>query len=187
MHFLMNLARERRMNNGSEREVWISLLKHRWTAQILNGSLCLDESQENMVILLTAQELNLRFGVMPWVPEEDLIFGLELYFSIHMCSYNLIAETAKLSVFFESLLTNHSLNSVVAATMQNIQPRAGDNIKDFTAINMWYERLDERYNFSLGPNILPMLTSDNLTQFEVLDPPYLRHNKGVVNELFGKT
>ena len=190
--FLMNLARERRMNNVSEREVWISLLKHRWTAQILNGSLCLDESQENMVILLTAQELNLRFGVMPWVPEEDLIFGLELYFSIHMCSYNLIAETAKLSVFFESLLTNHSLNSVVAATMQNIQPRAGDNIKDFTAINMWYQRLDERYNFSLESNILPLMTSDNLEHLKTLDPPYLQHHKGVINEdkmssLFGKT
>ena len=57
---------------------------------------------------------------------------------------------------FESLLTNENLNTVVAATMHTIQPRAGDNIKDFTAINMWYQRLEERYNFSLGPNILPL-------------------------------
>ena len=85
------------------------------------------------------------------------------------------------SVLFESLLTNHSLNSVVAATMENIQPRAGDNIKDFTAINMWYQRLDERYNFSLGSNILPLLTSDNLAQLARLDPPYLKDYTSGIN------
>ena len=57
--------------------------------------------------------------------------------------------------------------------MHNIQPRAGDNIKDFTAINMWYQRLDERYNVSLGPHVLGLLTSENLTQLTALDPPYL--------------
>ena len=59
--------------------------------------------------------------------------------------------------------------------MHNIQPRAGDNIKDFTAINMWYQRLDERYNFSLGPNILPLMTTDSLTKLEALDPPFLKN------------
>ena len=57
--------------------------------------------------------------------------------------------------------------------MHNIRPRAGDNIKDFTAINMWYQRLDVRYNVSLGPNVLGLLTSENLTQLTALDPPYL--------------
>ena len=78
--------------------------------------------------------------------------------------------------------------------MENIQPRAGDNIKDFTAINMWYERLDKRYNFSLAPAILPLLTSENLKQLETLFPPFLKENKTRVNDsqndnmsrLFGK-
>merc|ERR1711963_1129182 len=79
------------------------------------------------------------------------------------------------SKLFESLITSENLNAVVAATMHDIQPRAGDNIKDFTAINMWYQRLDERYNFFLGPNILPLLTSDSLTQLGTLDPPFLQN------------
>ena len=75
--------------------------------------------------------------------------------------------------------------------MENIQPRAGDNIKDFTAINMWYERLDERYNFSLGSNILPLMTTDNLEQLETLDPPYMNDLKAGINDgnmssLFGR-
>ena len=97
-------------------------------------------------------------------------------FAVHL------VETAKLSALFESLLTNHNLNTVVAATMENIQPRAGDNIKDFTAINMWYERLDERYNFSLGSNILPLMTTDNVIQLETLDPPFMKEIKAMIND-----
>ena len=141
----------------------------------------------------TAQELNLDDGVNSWVPDEDLVFGKELY-SILKCPSH-VAETAKLSQFFKHLLTNQSLHTVVASTLRNIQPMAGDNIKDFSAINMWYERLDKRYNFSLGSVILPLLKTDNLTRLAKLDPPYLKDFKARVDEnqlgnitkFFGKT
>ena len=58
--------------------------------------------------------------------------------------------------------------------MRNIQPMAGDNIKDFTAINMWYERLDERYNFSLGSVIHPLLDSESLLELKMLKPPFMK-------------
>ena len=85
-----------------------------------------------------------------------------------------------MSKLFESLITKENLNTVVAATMHNIQPRAGDNIKDFTVINMWYQRLDERYNFSLGPNILPMMTADNLPKLTALDPPFMQKSRDII-------
>ena len=133
------------------------------------------------MITKTSQELNLVCGFNAWVPDEDLILGMKLYSLVHDCPRHL-EEAVKLSLFFESLLTKHSLNTVVAATMHNIQPRAGDNIKDFTAINMGYQRLDERYNFSLGPNILPMLTSDNLAHLVTLNPPYLKNLDTSIHE-----
>ena len=105
--------------------------------------------------------------------------GMKLYSVLHYCPEKLI-EAAKLSKLFESLITKENLNTVVAATMHNIQPRAGDNIKDFTAINMWYQRLDERYNFSLGPNILPLMTTDMLTRLVSLHPPFL-HKEDLQN------
>ena len=146
------------------------------------------------VIYKTGQDLRLKYDWDPWISEEDLALGIELYSVLLYCPEQLV-EAAKLSAMFESLLTNHNLNTVVAATMENIQPRAGDNIKDFTAINMWYERLDERYNFSLGPNIVPLLTSDNLAHLASLDPPYLKDHKasidgrqyGNISTLSGKT
>ena len=66
--------------------------------------------------------------------------------------------------------------------MENIQPNAGDNIKDFTAINMWYERLDERYNFSLGSAILPLMTTDNLKEMETLYAPFMKEIKAMIND-----
>ena len=63
--------------------------------------------------------------------------------------------------------------------MHNIQPRAGDNIKDFTAINMWYQRLDEKYNFSLVDAILPLMTTDDMKQMEKLTPPFELENNGI--------
>ena len=100
-----------------------------------------------------------------------------------MIIYCQLIEATIPSSFFESLLINHNLNTVVAATMENIQPRAGDNIKDFTAINMWYERLDERYNFSLGSNIFPLMTSDNLKQLAMLDPPFMNKINSRINDV----
>ena len=123
-----------------------------------------------MTISGTKMDLGLKPGISSLISDEDLAFGIELYSVVHHCPSNIL-EAAKLSVFFESLLINHNLNTVVAATMHNIQP--SNNIEDFTAINMWYERLDKRYNFSLGPAIIGLMTSDNLVELTELDPPYL--------------
>ena len=181
-----NLVRESKIHKVERREIWKTILKYRWNIDILTNSPCLNETQVAEVIYKTGQDLNLKYDWNLWIPEEDLAFVTELYSALQYCPGNLV-ESAKLSVLFESLLTNHSLNTVVAATMENIQPRAGDNIKDFTAINMWYERLDERYSFSLGSTILPLLTSDNFTTLANLDPPFLRRQKNNISALFGRT
>ena len=172
-------------------DIWNALLKTRWSIEYLQGSGCLTESQVAEVIYRIGQELKLKYGFNTWIPEEDLTFGTQLYAAMHYCPSHLV-EAAKLSHFFESLLlANHNLNTVVAATMNSIQPRAGESIEDFTAVNMWYERLDKRYNFSFGPVILPLLTADNLEQLARLDPPYLRDYRAKINEqnmsaFFGK-
>ena len=52
---------------------------------------------------------------------------------------------------------------------------------------MWYERLDERYNFSLAPSILGLMTTEKLTQLTTLDPPYLEDFKESINELLNES
>ena len=176
---IMNIVRESKVQRIDEDKVWKRILEHRWNTLFLNVNSRLNEKEIMETIHKTAQDLNLINGsnVWNWIPEEDLKFGMQLYLVLLVCPRTLI-ETAKLAVMFESLITNENLNTVVAATMHNIQPRAGDNIKDFTAINMWYQRLDEKYNFSLVDAILPLMTTDDMKQMEKLTPPFELENNG---------
>ena len=175
MMTIMNLVRETKKQGVREDQVWTILLTNRWNMEILKTDPCLNETQILKVIHKTGEELNIAYSWNLWIPEEDLTFGTELYSALHYCPGKLI-EAAKLSALFESLITNHNLNTVVAATMHNIQPRAGDNIKDFTAINMWYQRMDERYTFSLHSSILPLMTSDEVKQLLTLEPPFMTND-----------
>ena len=175
---ITSLMRESKILKIHESEVWKTLLKHRWNIAFLKtNSFCLNENQREDVIFKTAQDLKIHYDTNLWIPKEGLRFGIELFSTLHYCPEHLI-EAAKLSKLFESLITNENLNTVVAATMHNIQPRAGDNIKDFTAINMWYQRLDERYNFSFGEAIFPLLTSHSQKHLGILGPPYTRDKTG---------
>ena len=178
MMAIMNLLRESKIKRINGSGIWKTLLKHRWDIEILKTNSCLNESQVVDVIFKTGQDLKIEYGWNPWIPEEDMISWMELYSVLHYCPEKLI-EAAKLSKLFESLITKENLNTVLTATMHNIQPKAGDNIKDFTAINMWYQRLDERYNFSLGEAILPLMTSESLTQLIALDPPFLQYYRAI--------
>ena len=132
MMTIMSLARESKIKGIDESEVWKKLLKHRWESDILKtDSSCSDENQRAEVIYKTTKDLKINYDSSQWIPEKDIRLGTELY-SVFSCPESLI-EAAKLSKFFESLITDENLNTVVAATMHNIQPRAGDNIKDSTA------------------------------------------------------
>ena len=45
-------------------------------------------------------------------------------------------------------------------------------------MNMWhnymYKELDARYNFSLGPSVIALSTTEQLVELAKLDPPYLQ-------------
>ena len=84
-------------------------------------------------------------------------------------------EAKRLSVFFEPLLKNHNLGTIIAATMHNIQPRAGTRIEENTFVNLWYKYLDERYNFALGPAVFSLFTTEELEQLISLETPFLHH------------
>ena len=172
---ILNLVHKSKVQRVDESNLWKTLLKHRWDADLLKTNPCLNEGQILKVVYKTGQDLNLINGsnLWNWIPEENLDLGKKLYLILRHCPGTLI-EKAKLSALFDSLLINENLNTVVAATMHNIQPRAGDNIKDLTAINMWYQRLDERYNFSLGSVIHPLLDSESLLELKMLKPPFMK-------------
>ena len=93
----------------SQGEVWKALLKHRWDIGILGTSPCLNENQIAEVIVKTGQDLNLKYDWNIWIHEEDLAFGTQLYTTLCQCPGKLV-EAAKLSAFFDSLLTSQCIN-----------------------------------------------------------------------------
>ena len=113
---IMNIVRESKVQKIDGSKVWKTLLNHRWDIEILKTNSCLNDGQLFEVIYKVGQDLNLINGsnLWSWIHDEDLSFGIELFSALHYCPEKLI-EAAKLSKLFESLITNHSLNTVVAA------------------------------------------------------------------------
>ena len=101
MRTVMNLVRESKAKKVSKDMVWKSLLKQRWSKEILGQSAagCLNESEQHEGIVKAAQELSLTPGYKCWVPEDDLAFGFKLFSIVHYCP-TIPAEAAKLSFFF---------------------------------------------------------------------------------------
>ena len=136
MRSMLNFVREGRRKRMSDKELLDSVLKHRWSVHVLKkGRLCLNESEIHRVIVKAAQDLDLVIGFNGWVPEGDLRLGGKLLLMVTICPPHLI-EAAKLSVLFEALINYFSLDTLITATINSVQPRAGGSIKDFTSSNM---------------------------------------------------
>ena len=177
---MVNLAQTSRLQNQTDL-LRSEVLNQRWSIEILEEGSCLGDKKAEFVINQTMERMKMDYKKHPEISDEDIELGVELYSYLHYCDEKVV-EAAKLSVFFEELLTNHSLKTVVATTMNNIQPRVGNKLKDLSAMNTWFEYLDKKLNFSLGPIFVELLSSTELRSLLELDPPFLRNYA----ELIGK-
>ena len=86
-------------------------------------------------------------------------------------------------------MEDNSLGTVLSATFNNLEPKLGNDIKDYTAMNMWYnylyKELDTKYNFSLAASVIALSTTEQLVELEKLDPPYFREYKEQDNDIAG--
>ena len=153
---------------------------------MIEKSSCLGKSQELEVITKAAQELKLAIGYDSWVPQQDLAFGFQLYSTVHYCP-STPAEAAKLSLFFGNILTSHNLKEVVSATLQNMQPKAGSILEDFSAMNKWYHQLERRYNFSsLGHIVNALSSEEQLKRLSKLNSPFGKETNNTGFRLKGR-
>ena len=170
--FLMSLVQESKIANLAKERVRGAIMKYRWRRENILDSPCLNQSQIFDVILRAGHDLDLKPDYTPWIRDNDIVFGFELYSILHYCSKNL-GDAAKMFVFFEHLITHHSLETVIAATMNSIPPRADKRMQDFSSINMWYKQLDKIYNFALGPVQAMFSSTKELKILNKLKPPFL--------------
>ena len=172
---MVNLIQKSRLQNKTE-DLQKIILQRRWTQEILTTSPCLGKTGVSSVINDVKKELNLEYKEYDHISDEDIELGLELYSYLHYCQRGVV-ESAELSVFFEMLLTNHSLETLVASTMNNLQPRVGENVKDLAAMNLWFKELENKLNLSLGSLLVSLFSTTDLIKLDQLEPPFLGRNK----------
>ena len=145
----------------------------------VNQSPCLNDLQIIEVITKTRSDLKIGFVIQPCCFEENsTMFALELLSTLKNCPSHLLGAW-RLSKFLEHLLYNFNLRTVIASTLHTtIQ---SDKSKS-TELSMWYKRLDERYNISLGKTIVGLSGTDQLTQLSALDLPYLEDYKQSISQ-----
>ena len=176
---LINLAKELKRHSTTigEAEVWTTLLKYK---EIFKGAQ-LTEYQIANVIFNTAQELKFDFGICTWLSDDESVeLGFQMYEGL-LYRPDHQEEAKRLFSFFESLLMDHSLSTVVAAAVNNLETKVGNEIKDYSGMNTWYKTLDARYNFSLGNAVMALSTTEQLVELAKSNPPYLAQYKELAN------
>ena len=132
------------------------------------------------MILETRQELKLNLVSITWLPNDE---SIQLGFKMYATLLHDPDENRQLFLFFESLLMEPSLTTVVAATVNNLGPKLVNGIRDFTAMNMWFKALDARYSFSLGPTIVALSSTEQLEELAKTSPPYLSEYQRYMNSV----
>ena len=181
---MVNLAQTSRLQKKTDL-LRTEVLKRRWSFEVLKEEPCFDERRAELVINQIQEELHLEYKEYLQISDEDIELGVELYSYLHYCEKKVV-EAAKLSVLFEELLTNHGLRTVVASTMNNMQPRVGHMLKDLTAMNLWFEHLDKTLNFSLGPLLVSLSSKRELEGLLELDLPFLRNYAELIERCITK-
>ena len=162
---MVNLVQKSRLQNKTE-DLQKIILQRRWTQEILTTSPCLAKTGVSSVINDVKKEYD-------HISDEDIELGLELYSYLHYCQREVV-ESAELSVFFEMLLTKHSLETLVASMMNSLQPRVGENVK---AMNLWFIELENKLNLSLGSLLVSLSATTDLIKLDQFEPPFLGRNK----------
>ena len=101
--------------------------------------------------------------------------ALELFVILKNCPRHL-SETWRLSKFFENLLQNQNLKTVLAATLHTLEYNASDEMKVF------YKHLDAKYNISLGKSLIGFSNTRQLEELAALDLPYLEDYREDINQ-----
>ena len=169
----VNLAMRLKRENMAEDDIWRALMKIKQA-----GKCYVSKGEIFAVLYKIGQELNLTVNFQIWIPDNDedsIRLGIQLYAALLFCPDH-SDEAKRISLFFEPLIINETLATVLSATFNNLE-QSNNGIQDYTPINLWYNHLykslDSRFNFSLNSSVIALSSLEQLNQLQKLDPPYL--------------
>ena len=114
--------------------------------------------------------------------ENDMQLAIEIFSLLHFCPSALLVDAVKLGLFFEELLEMHSMRTVVMAIMIAIKPEAVSTNESIRLLYEFFNKLDDEYDFQLGPTLLSLSSASQLEQMLKLDLPYLKEHKQMIRK-----
>ena len=140
------------------------------------SSYCLGNNKEAEVITRINKKLKLSksSGERTLKDENDMQLTMEIFSLLHFCPSALLVDAVKLGLFFEELLEMHSMRTFVMAIMIAIKPEAVRTNESIRLLYELFNKLDDEYDFQLGPTLLSLSSTSQLEQMLKLDLPYLK-------------
>ena len=111
------------------------------------------------------------------ITEADLNGAVELFSILHFCSPPHLIEAVSLGHFFLELLSEQSMETFVAALLKTINDHPDNKL-----LHSFYDKLDNHYNFSLGPLVMVLSNSAQLKQLVKHKPAYISNYVDIINQ-----
>ena len=93
-----------------------------------------------------------------------------------------LVDAVKQGFFFVQMLTADSMRTVALATMHMMKPEDINKNENINLVYEFFDRLDDEYDFQLGPTLLSLSSNLQLQQMSKLDLPYLRDYVHMIND-----
>ena len=155
------------VEQSKEKNLWATALEERWT----KGSLQNECPDQRLIFKLLGSDLIATRMKVRTSNEEDLLLAFDIYALLQICPPDHVVEAARLGAFYQDLFDTHNLRTVAFATMNNM--RNGLNIQSIDLVRELFGRLDQVFNFSIGPLVVALSTYDQIEQLQNQSLPFL--------------
>ena len=171
---VFQLVVEGRQRGFSHRELWKAALRNRWTIESLQRTrgkhFCLDIPQQLSVVEETNQNLKMKHIYSRkeiWGTDGDLPLVVEIFSLLHFCPPLQLVQSVKLGLFYENLLEEENMRTLVLAALNNLK----NNVDKNSRVDEFFVELDKVYKFKLGPTVLALASASQLRNMET---PFLK-------------
>ena len=175
---MIELASLARKGNLSLDSVWQTVVNYKTTWVHGNRhrtSWCMDSITEAGAIEEIKTSLNVKdVKDIDGISSVDLEFGVKIFSVLHYCP-NYVVEASKIAIFYEHILEEKSLRTIIQTTMNLMSPEyETDNLK---TVKSFFSEMDKMFKFSLESPLIALTNTEDIGNLMEESLPYLENHK----------
>ena len=98
-----------------------------------------------------------------WGSDGDLPLVIEIFSLLHYCPNPQLVQSVKIGLFYENLLEEESIRTLVLAAINNLK----NNVDKNRRVDEFFVELDKVYKFKLGPTALALASASQLRNLKI--------------------